>query len=83
MSYGPIHSSLPAPLLYAVYPQAQPTGSKLSDPKRYSSEQLAEFLASLSSQQPHPRAPGKAPLKPQKLLKRYLPWLAARIQVWC
>jgi hypothetical protein len=61
--------------------QAQPTGKKLSDPRRYSVEQLADFLASLSSQKPDPRAPGKELVKPCKLLKRYLPWLTDRIQV--
>lgn len=61
--------------------QAQPAGKKLSDPRRYTPEQLADFLASLKSQKPDPRAPGKELVKPQKLLKRYLPWLHARIQV--
>lgn len=61
--------------------QAQPAGKTLSDPRKYTPEQLADFLASLKSQNPDPRAPGKELVKPQKLLKRYLPWLHARIQV--
>jgi hypothetical protein len=61
--------------------QAQPAGKKLSDPRKYSSEQLADFLASRKGQKPDPRQPDRELVKPQKLLKRYLPWLAARIQV--
>jgi hypothetical protein len=61
--------------------QAQPVGRKLSDPRKYTSEQLADFLASLKGQKPDPRAPDMELVKPQKLLKRYLPWLAVRIQV--
>jgi hypothetical protein len=62
-------------------PQAQPTGKKLSDPRKYSPEQLVGFLAALHSQRPDPRAPGKELVKPQKLLKRFLPWFTNKLRV--
>jgi hypothetical protein len=55
--------------------------AKLSDPKHHSMQRLAEFLAALSSQAPDPRAPAKELVKPQKLLKRLLPWLQKCRQV--
>ena len=76
-----LYICLLTPATICVPTQAQPEGKKLSDPRKYSPEQLAAFLASLTSQKPDPRAPNKTLVKPQKLLKRYLPWLAKRVQV--
>lgn len=61
--------------------QAADPDSKLSDPKRHSSKRLAEFLASLTGQQPDPDFPDRASVKPKKLLKRLLPWLQQCQQV--
>jgi hypothetical protein len=69
------------PTDFPCTPQAQPTGKKLSDPRKYSPEQLVGFLAALHSQRPDPRAPGKELVKPQKLLKRFLPWFTNKLQV--
>jgi hypothetical protein len=61
--------------------QSVDPNAKLSDPKHHTVQRLAEFLAGLSSQAPDPRAPSKELVKPQKLLKRLLPWLQKCRQV--
>jgi hypothetical protein len=66
-----------------LYPQSVDPNAKLSDPKHHTVQRLAEFLAALSSQAPDPRAPAKELVKPQKLLKRLLPWLQKCRQVRC
>jgi hypothetical protein len=64
-----------------VWLQSVDPTAKLSDPKHHTVQRLAEFLAALSSQAPDPRAPAKELVKPQKLLKRLLPWLQKCRQV--
>jgi hypothetical protein len=61
--------------------QSVDPNAKLSDPRHHSVQRLSEFLSALSSQAADPRAPAKELVKPQKLLKRLLPWLQKCKQV--
>eukprot|EP00879_Flechtneria_rotunda_P023831 GHRR01025237.1.p1 GENE.GHRR01025237.1~~GHRR01025237.1.p1 ORF type:complete len:473 (+),score=185.98 GHRR01025237.1:256-1674(+) len=60
--------------------QAEDPDAKLSDPKHHSAERLATFLSTLSDQLPDPKCPDKKPVKPRKLLKRFLPWQQKSLQ---